>query len=95
MKLNYHCAGGRDLYAEKVACNCPNAKYKDDPVLAKLLPTYVRLSGYDDANFFDNVHKEALNGACECGRKFTYQWLRDGVVFEWEKCQEICGEIKK
>lgn len=85
MKINYEYSGGRDLYADKVACTCPNPRYKDDPVLAKLLPTYVRLSGYADDNFFDNVHKEAHTSACQCGRKFTYQWFRSHVEFEWEK----------
>lgn len=83
MKLSYEYAGGRDLYAEKVSCNCPNPKYKDDPVLAKLLPTYIRLSGYDDNYFFESANKDPQHGQCSCGRKFVYQWFRGYVEFAW------------
>lgn len=82
MKLDYEGLG-RDLYAEKVSCNCPNPDYKHDPELASLLPTKIRLSGYADDNFFDNVNKEPREGQCSCGRKFKYQWFRTHVDFEW------------
>lgn len=45
----------------------------------------IKLSGYYDDNYFDNVHKHPHTNQCDCGRKFTYQWFRDGVEFEWEK----------
>lgn len=85
MKLSIECAGGNDLYAERVACNCINPDYKDDPVLGKLIQKYIRLSGYNDANFFDHVNKQPQNGQCSCGRKFTYQWFHTHVEFEWDK----------
>lgn len=84
MKLNYEFSGGNDLYADKVECKCLDPKWKDSEV-AHLFKTKISLSGYYDANFFDNVHKEPHEGKCQCGRKFTYQWFRDYVQFDWEK----------
>lgn len=82
MKLKYECLGGRDLYADAVSCSCLDPEWKDTDV-AHLFNTKIRLSGYYDSNFFDNVHKEPHEGACQCGRKFKFQWLRSHVEFEW------------
>jgi hypothetical protein len=84
MKLNYKYAGGRDLYADKVECTCLDPHWKDTDV-AHLFKRKISLSGYADDNFFDNVNKEPCHSACECGRKFRFQWFRSHVEFEWEK----------
>lgn len=82
MKLNYECVGGRDLYADAVECTCTNPLHADSPV-AYLFKRKIRLSGYDDDNFFNNVNKEPREAACACGRKFKYQWFVNHVDFEW------------
>lgn len=83
MKLKYeYCGGGRDIYADKVECSCPNPLFKGTNV-EYLMKTNIRLSGYADDYFFDTVNKEPREAACDCGRKFKYQWLRSHVEFEW------------
>lgn len=83
MKLDYH-AHGFDLYAKPVECTCLDPRWSDSPEIAHLFKRKIKLTGYNDANFFENVHKEPRHGACECGRKFSYQWKLDGVDFEWK-----------
>lgn len=68
---------GRDLVAE-FECDCPNERYKDSP-LAHLMKHRIKLYGYNDSNFFDNVNKEPQTLTCKCGRVYQYQWKRDGV----------------
>lgn len=84
MQLSYECVGGRDIYAEKVECVCPHPLFIDSPV-SHLMTNKIRLSGYDDDNFFDNVNKEPREGQCSCGRKFKFQWFRSHVEFKWSE----------
>jgi len=81
MKLGYE-SFGRDLYAAAVECVCLDPKWKDTDV-SHLFKRKIKLSGYYDDNYFDNVHKHPHTSQCDCGRKFTYQWFRDGVEFDW------------
>lgn len=81
MKLGYE-SFGRDLYAAAVECKCLDPKWKDTTV-SHLFKRKIKLVGYYDDNFFDNVHKVAHSSKCDCGRGFVYQWFRDGVGFEW------------
>lgn len=67
--------GGRDIYFD-ARCNCQD---RDLPILQHK----VKLAGYADANFFDNVNSKPTDGECKCGRRYRYQWFRDGVAFEW------------
>ena len=67
----------RDLFFE-LQCTCPNKSFVGTNV-EDLMKHTIRLSGYADDNFFDNVNKEPMHLACQCGRKFTVQWFRDGV----------------
>jgi hypothetical protein len=83
MKTLSYESMGRDLYAERVECTCPDPMFKDSTV-SHLFKTKIRLSGYYDDNFFDNVNKEPINLSCNCGRKFKFQWFRDRVEFEWD-----------
>lgn len=83
MKREYTSLG-RDLYF-KAQCTCPDKKWADKPTVAHMFKTKITLTGYYDDNFFDNVHNEPKEGACECGKKFKYQWFRDGVLFDWVK----------
>lgn len=76
MKLNYDSLG-RDLYA-KFKCTCLDPKWKDSEV-AHLFHTTIRLCGYNDAYFFDEVNKEPKEIKCDCGKLFKVQWFRDGV----------------
>ena len=83
MKLSIVDVYGRDLYAEKVECTCLDPKWSDSTV-ARLFKTKISLSGYNDENFFVNVNQNPRQGECPCcKRKFTYQWLSDGVEFNW------------
>jgi hypothetical protein len=69
-------ASGRDLYFD-LKCTCP---YKsDNPELARLMTHTIKLTGYADDNFFDKVNVMPREGVCKCGRKYHYQWFRDGV----------------
>ena len=68
-----------DLYA-KVQCTCPSKLFEGKPI-AHLMKHWIKLVGYNDANFFDNVNREPRESACKCGRGYRYQWLRDGVSF--------------
>lgn len=67
---------GRDLYFD-LKCTCPYCS--DNPELAKILKHTIKLSGYADDNFFDRVNGEPQEGACECGRKYRFQWFWDGI----------------
>lgn len=75
---------GNDLYCDAGKCTCTDPKWKDSEV-AHLFQTRIKLTGYYDNNFFNNVHKEPHKGKCHCGRGFEFQWFRDGVVFNWTK----------
>jgi hypothetical protein len=68
---------GNDLYFD-LQCNCPDKRFEDSAV-SYLFKTVIKLTGYSDRNFFDNVNKEPRFGECECGRKFQYQWFVEGV----------------
>jgi len=70
-----------DLFAE-FECECPREEFKDDPDLAKLFKTKIRLTGYNDSYFFDEVNKEPRVRECKCGRKYNIQWTRKGVEVE-------------
>lgn len=73
---------GRDLFFES-ECSCPDPKWQDRPIMASF-KSRVRLSGYADDNFFDRVNAAPRSGECRvCGRKYQYQWFRDGVEFTW------------
>ena len=52
-----------DLYA-KFRCSCGEQ---------------VRLTGYNDANFFDNVNAQPRSRSCKCGQAYSVQWFRDAV----------------
>jgi hypothetical protein len=67
--------GGRDIFFD-AECTCPD-RHID------ILRHKIKLAGYADANFFDNVNREPTHDECECGRKYTYQWFRNGVEFQW------------
>ena len=84
MKLNYKFVGGRDIYSDRVECICPSKNWIGTDV-EHLMKTKITLPGYADEYFFDVVNKEKREVACECGRKFVYQWFRDCVEFEWSK----------
>jgi hypothetical protein len=69
-----------DLYAEPVECRCPSPLFEDSDI-AHLMKNKIRLSGYDDTNFFDRVNAQPREGRCRCGRRYRFQWWRDGVAF--------------
>lgn len=71
---------GRDLYADIGNCDCP--AFPDTPVLANVKKT-MKLSGYADDNFFDNVNREPKRVECHvCKKAWNVQWRRDGVLVE-------------
>lgn len=72
---------GNDLYFH-AQCSCPSKMFLGTPV-EHIMKTKLTLTGYNDANFFDNVNAEPRELACGCGRRFKAQWFRNGVDFEW------------
>lgn len=83
MKLEIEFAGGNDIYAERIECTCLDPKWKDTGV-AHLFKTKIRLSGYWDDYFFTIANSSVTHSKCQCGRKFSYQWFRSHVEFNWE-----------
>ena len=83
IELKIEQVGGNDLLAQEVRCTCNNDElFKDKPHLG--IKRKVRLSGYNDRFFFDEVNKQPRNGKCRCGRAYTYQWLTTHVNFGWD-----------
>jgi len=78
MKKPFKHIGGRDLSFE-IECTCADKKWADDKKIGHLFKTKVRLSGYADAYFFDQVNKEPKPISCDCGNAWMVQWFRDGV----------------
>jgi hypothetical protein len=81
MRLHYS-QSRNDLHAEPVSCTCkgtPTWSFKT----ADQYPHKIRLAGYDDANFWNNVNAAPREASCKCGRRYRYQWLPEGVEFEW------------
>lgn len=77
--LNY-TAFGNDLFAE-FHCSCPAKEYKDTG-LADIMKTKIKLSGYNDAYFFNDINKTPAIISCVCGKKYSTQWKRSGVSVE-------------
>lgn len=73
-----------DLYFE-AECTCPHERLEG-------LNHSVRLIGYYDDYFFDTVNAKPRERACKCGRRFRYQWFRDGVAFTWLNGKEAGDE---
>ena len=65
---------GRDLYAH---FDCVCLRWPE----SKSLKTKkeIRLVGYADSNFFDNVNKKPSEYTCECGHVTKYQWTLTGL----------------
>lgn len=80
-RLPWECSGRNDLYC-RVKCTCPSDLFKDSSV-SHIMKHVIVLIGYNDAYFWDEVNKEKREGTCKCGKKYFYQWFRDGVDFEW------------
>ncbi len=82
MKRQQFRALSRDLFFN-LQCTCPNPQFADGPI-AYLMKTTVKLTGYCDDNFFDNVNAEPSEGKCRvCGRRYRVQWFRDGIEAEF------------
>lgn len=68
---------GRDLFAD-VECTC-----KKELVPGVMVNNKIKLTGYNDSYFFDEVNKEPRECACKCGRILHYRWTPDGVSVRW------------
>ena len=77
-KRNQFRSLGRDLFYD-LECTCPSSLFIGTEV-EHIMKHDIKLTGYADNYFFDTVNAEPRFGKCKCGRKFTYQWFRDGVV---------------
>ena len=78
MKLCSIEALGNDLYSTIGNCNCK--QFPDNETL-KDYRRYVRLSGYNDDNFFDKVNASPRSWTCSsCDAEFWYRWTRNGVM---------------
>lgn len=80
MKLDIEVIQGRDLVVE-FSCDCPSDTFKDSPI-AHLMKHKIKLYGYNDSNFFDNVNKEPRTMTCKCGKVYQYQWKREHVLIK-------------
>ena len=86
MKLKFKRLGN-DLYAS-AECTCPNPLFAESNI-AHLMKRKITLVGCADSYFFDVVNAAPRSGKChQCGREFTYQWLKDGVEFAWDDTKE-------
>jgi hypothetical protein len=74
--------GGRDLSC-RIRCTCPDPMFADSSV-AHLFTRSIRLSGYDDANFWTHVANQWRELSCVCGRVLEYQWTPHGVEYRWK-----------
>ena len=53
----------------------------------------IRFSGYNDANFFDNVNKEPREYTCpQCGETFKYRWTRRGVEVDTVRYDDLTSD---
>ena len=84
-RRSLHCypfrALSRDLYCD-IECQCLDPAFADSGV-AHLFKRKVKLIGYADDHFFDQVNAEPRELPCKCGRRLRYQWFRDRVEAEW------------
>ena len=80
MTVEIEVITGRDLVAE-FKCDCPSDSFKGSAI-EHLMKHRIKLYGYNDSNFFDNVNKEPHPYKCKCGKEYRYQWTRDGVNVE-------------
>jgi hypothetical protein len=82
MRKQFTCPNGRDLYFS-FKCTCPSYLFKDSDI-ADIMKTTIKLSGYADDYFFDEVNKEPRLFQCTCNKQYKYQWFRDGI-----ECEEV------
>jgi|GEM_PF-5092791 len=80
MKTFEYSSLGNDLFA-KFYCDCPSELFKGTPV-EHIMKTNITLSGYNDDYFFDVDNKEPREYKCKCGKRYSYQWKRNGVEVE-------------
>lgn len=79
MQLEIKYIGGNDLSVD-FSCTCPHKMYKDNEVLRDIMKTRIHLYGYNDGYFFNMVNGKPRQFKCECGKKYTQQWFKDGYV---------------
>lgn len=70
-----------DLYCE-INCTCLDPQFADSSGVS-LFTRNITLIGYADSYFFDVVNAQPGEWSCECGRRFRFQWFRDGVSVKW------------
>src|SRR3990167_7823764 len=93
MKLAFSSLG-RDLYVT-TECECLDPR-KADSAVAHLFHTPVTLTGYADDHFFDIVNADPRFGVCVgCGRRYEFQWRRDGVLFRWLEMAAAVPELTR
>jgi hypothetical protein len=79
MKIKFENIGGNDLGAD-FECTCPHKMFKDNEALRDIMKTRIYLFGYNDSYFFNMANKTPREFKCECGKKYTQQWFKDGYV---------------
>lgn len=68
-----------DLFCDVGKCRCPSPTFIGSDI-EHLMKKRIKLTGYWDKNFFENVNKEKRKYECGgCNMKFDYQWKTDGV----------------
>jgi hypothetical protein len=69
-----------DLFCDVGRCKCSNPLFKGSNV-EYLIKKKVKLTGYNDDNFFNNVNKDFKQYECnDCGAFFEYRWTPDFVI---------------
>lgn len=70
-----------DLFCD-VDCQCLDPRFADSSV-AHLFKRKLKLTGYADDHFFNNVNAQPREASCQCGRRLRYQWFTSHVEAEW------------
>lgn len=78
--IEYETIAGNDLVAS-FKCECPDESFKDSS-FAHLMKHRIRLYGYNDLYFFEEVNKEPRMYNCKCGFQYKYRWTYEGVEVE-------------
>jgi len=80
MKVLEYTRHRNDLFCE-FECTCPSESWRNTPI-EHLMKEKIKFSGYNDNYFFDVVNREPKIRTCKCGKKYRYQWKREGVEVE-------------
>ena len=71
---------GNDIFCNLGECKCPSRLFIGSSI-EHIMKESIKISGYYDDNFFDNVNKDIKKWECsKCDTVCNYRWTRDGVI---------------